>query len=156
MEQAKYDVLIAGAGIAGILAALRLRSMRPNISILMLERLSICGGKLRSSFDHPKDWGIGFNAMTQDLYEFLLHSLPMDPDREEPGQSKSLNTGRQMDVGILSGHNIVEIPVREIFTAKGIKALAGQAAVEDWKQWQEALQFSEEEEFLPLTKKLKL
>lgn len=151
----QFDVIIAGAGITGILAASRLQNIQPTLRIGILERLSTHGGRLRSSFDHTQDWSLGFNAISQELYEFMLRSFPLMEDSEDVSPVLSFHSGRQSDIGILSGQKLTEIGVNEIFSPYGIRALAGQSALGDWKDLEDALNFSDEDKFLPLSKKIK-
>ena len=58
MEE-KFDVIIAGGGIAGVLAATRINEVNPNARILLLEKEPRLGGRLKSTSKDDNRWGQG-------------------------------------------------------------------------------------------------
>ena len=79
MEQ-KYDLAIVGAGIAGSLIASKVHDLHPNWSILLVEKDSSPGGRLRKTDRTSGLWSYGLNAISPNLYEFLDQSLKVDPE----------------------------------------------------------------------------
>jgi monoamine oxidase len=87
MRGDRYDVAIVGAGIAGTYIGDRLKGARPDWSVLITERTSRIGGRLRSiriaGLDHPIELG-GMRFMTSHrrvasiVDGFALRTHPFD------------------------------------------------------------------------------
>lgn len=75
------DVVIVGAGIAGLYAAWKLKAMHPELSYVILESTSHIGGRARThefgGVHAPMGAGIG--RMRDVKLKRLLRSLGMDP-----------------------------------------------------------------------------
>ncbi len=145
----QFDVIVAGAGIAGTLAALRLAvgqisaggDQATPLKILVVEKEGAPGGRLRSlaaqSADasdhgdgHPT-WGYGLNGVSKPLIDFWQQTMRADPDSAwDPG---SFSAREQGTLGILSGSDLSTIPLDQMFAGKGARALGGMAAARQWE-----------------------
>lgn len=145
----RFDVLVAGAGISGTLAALRLAvgqisaagDQAPAIKILLIEKEGAPGGRLRSLASHSPDatdhgnghptWGYGLNGVSKSLIDFWQQTMRADPDSAwDPG---SFAARAQDTLGILSGSDLSTIPLDQMFAGKGARALGGMAAARQWE-----------------------
>jgi glycine/D-amino acid oxidase-like deaminating enzyme len=126
-EAKQYDVIIAGAGISGLLLAHRLCHANADLKVMILERDGRCGGRLGSlDGDHR---GHGFNAVTPRLYEFWNQSLKQDPEGDD---LPSLVHDRRSKSAILMGNKLSEVPTSQLLSDKGARALGGLAAQRQW------------------------
>lgn len=143
-----YDVIIAGAGWAGILAMLRLRVLHPECRILILDRLKRPGGRCRSFSEQAgsgtevrQTWGLGFESITQDLYNFFLRSIVGLFDDEDQDFLAAFNqlksSSRRMS--LLSGKEWTEISTSELLTRSVAKTLVGQGGLTDWDEFENVL-----------------
>ena len=124
-----FDVAIAGAGLSGVLAAMRLKALKPNLNILLLEKEDIPGGRLRSSRPEISQWSSGLGGLSEDLFEFwkqTIRALPESPDFPK------FPVTRQNRFGVLQGSAMSHEDLKEIVTAKGAKAMGGMAASRHW------------------------
>lgn len=141
----QYDVVIAGAGISGALAALRLvvghnaaqanasdadRSMR----ILLIDKEDMPGGRLRSlaseEAGNQPAWGYGLNGVSRSLLDFWQQTMRADPDSS--WDPESFHAREQDTLGILSGSELNRIPLAQMLGGKGARALGGMAAARQW------------------------
>ncbi len=88
MTTAPYDVILAGGGLANGLVAWRLRALRPDLRILLLERDGRIGGNHTWSF-HDSDLDAAQRAWIAPL---VSHSWPRY-DVAFPGFSRTLEGG---------------------------------------------------------------
>ncbi len=147
-NQNQFDVIVAGAGIAGTLAALRLAvghlaqtgDVSP-LKILLLEKEAVPGGRLRSlaanSLDAKDDngdghpaWGYGLNGVSKPLIEFWQQTMRSDPD--SAWDPDCFAAKEQDTLGILSGSDLNTLPLDQMFGGKGARALGGMAAARQW------------------------
>lgn len=133
MEQ-HFDIIVAGGGIAGCLAAARLADANPNLKILLLDKEQWLGGRLRST---GKSWSHGFNSISPQLYEFVNQSIKADPEADT--ELTAFVSDRQQKVGILSGSSVTDVAVDDLFTTKGARAFGGLAAARQWDEVQKLL-----------------
>ena len=70
-----YDVIIAGAGIAGTLAASRLHHTSPKTTIALIDQNPSIGGKLRSTIWKNQQFSYGMETLSKKLFEFLKNFL---------------------------------------------------------------------------------
>lgn len=149
----QFDVIVAGAGIAGTLAALRLAVGRvverdadgggdsSPLKILLVEKEGVPGGRLRSlapdspdAHDHGDGhptWGYGLNGMSKPLIDFWQQTMRADP--ESSWDPDSFAAREQGSLGILSGSDLSTIPLDQMFAGKGARALGGMAAARQWE-----------------------
>ncbi|MEY4631098.1 MAG: hypothetical protein RIQ81_1218 [Pseudomonadota bacterium] len=143
--QNHYDVVIAGAGIAGALSALRLvvghgvspmsvpDTGRP-LRILLIEKEEMPGGRLRSlaadEAGNQPAWGYGLNGVSRTLLDFWQQTMRADP--ESSWDPASFQAREQDTLGILSGSELNRIPLDQMLAGKGARALGGMAAARQW------------------------
>jgi hypothetical protein len=125
-----YDVLIAGAGVAGVLLATRLRNESPDLRIALIEKEPLPGGRLRSSDPGQGFWSYGLNFVSPTLFQNLDLAIKSNPDAEDLGGQQFR---RNSKVGVLSAAKIASISTPDLFTAKGARVLGGMAASRDWQ-----------------------
>ena len=124
-----YDVIIAGGGLAGILAAVKLHQAQPDLSILLLEKEAQLGGRLRRQDVANNQWNYGFYAIHAALFDEWDQLLKTDPEAPDlPTYAR----GTVEDGGILAAQHITPINVRQLFSPEGARAIAGGAAERDW------------------------
>jgi glycine/D-amino acid oxidase-like deaminating enzyme len=131
-----YDVIVAGGGVAGTLAAARLAAAHPGRRILLLEREAQLGGRLRTTSGARGSHGYGMNALSDALYELWDGTLRADPDAPELA---ALAPPRQASMGVLAGNRIVQADIAQWFAAKGARTLGGLAAARQWAELEEIL-----------------
>ncbi len=135
-NDATYDVIIAGAGPAGVLAAARLKATTPELRVLLIEKDPWLGGRLRSSSTRAGAWSYGLNTISHKLFDFWDQTLKASPEAPELHEfAKS----RQERYGVLFGSKMSEFPTEQLFSIKGARALGGMAAGRGWKQVEELL-----------------
>jgi lycopene beta-cyclase len=88
MSDANFDVIFAGGGLAATLAAYRLRQLRPNLRLLVLEAGDRLGGNHTWSF-HDSDIGPAAKAW---IAPFIAQSWPRQSVRF-PKYSRTLSVG---------------------------------------------------------------
>ena len=119
-----YDVIIAGGGLAGILAAVKLHQAQPDLSILLLEKEAQLGGRLRRQDVANNQWNYGFYAIHAALFDVWDQLLKTDPEAPDlPTYAR----GTVEDGGILAAQHITPINVRQLFSPEGARAIAGGA-----------------------------
>lgn len=136
MEKA-YDIIVAGGGAAGVLAAARIALANPELKIVVLEKESNLGGRLKSTSASEKVYGYGLNAVSDPLFDFWSELL-----QEAGAEHKLLDLvpSRQKSVGILAGNKLSHSDVDLWFTPKGARLLGGYAASRQWGEIEEILQ----------------
>lgn len=125
----QYDIIIAGGGLAGCVAASRLVRDHPEKSILITEKEVQLGGRLKSTNSGVGSWAYGLNGRSQDLVDYL------DEELKTMGRSLGISPfkkGSRSKLGILSAGKISEIPLETAFSREGAHAIAGAAAARDW------------------------
>ena len=125
------DILIAGGGPAAILAAARIARTRPEARIVVLEKDAALGGRLRAT-DHHSHFTYGLNFISPALFEFWNGTLKADPESPD---LPHFTTGRFATAGVLAASHLTEVPVTELFSPTGFKAVAGPAGGRDWTKW---------------------
>jgi predicted NAD/FAD-dependent oxidoreductase len=125
-----FDVIIAGGGPAGVLAAARLSEANPQLRIVILEKENTLGGRLKVSSAASKQHSYGLNAASDQLFDFwnqTLKSLDADaPDLQD------LVSDRQTTFGVFAGGRIISNDITQWFTAKGARTLGGLTASRQW------------------------
>lgn len=134
--QTDFDIVIAGGGAAGILAAARLALALPQARIALLEKDPILGGRLRGTNREAQVFGYGLNAASDALYQFWRQTFL---EAEADSNVEFAADRRQQRVGVLSGNKISEVEIDQWFTAKGARMLGGMVAAREWGDVEEAL-----------------
>jgi len=129
-----FDVIVAGGGVAGLLAAARLAQAHPGLRVALLEKESSLGGRLRGTSPELRSYSYGLNAISTPLFDLWDQTLRFDP--EAPGLA-ALVDRRQGAVGILAGNRIVQTDIDAWFTAKGARTLGGYSASRQWGEVEE-------------------
>lgn len=118
MHRPDYDIILAGGGLAGTLAAYRLRQTRPDLRVLLLERGSRLGGNHTWSF-HDTDITPAQRAW---LSPFITHRWPAQGVRF-PRYRRRLSVGynsilsetlHDAAMALLEGHVRFGAEVREL------------------------------------------
>lgn len=133
-----FDLIIAGAGISGLLVAHRYCTANPEGKVVILEKESRAGGRLGTLDGDSR--GSGFNAITPRLYEFWNQALKHDPEADD---LPTIVNGKQSRTAVLMGNKFSEVDTKNLCTDKGARALGGLAAQ---RQWSEVLKLFEAEE----------
>ena len=125
-----YDVMIVGAGLSGVLAAARIHEQHPDYRILLVEKENRPGGRLRATDTRAGRYSYGLGHISPALFEFWNQTMKADPEGQDlPGYRE-----RQPDsLGVLAAGKISMVPLSEAFGTTGARAIAGGAAVRDWK-----------------------
>ncbi|MDD9951313.1 MAG: NAD(P)-binding protein [Zetaproteobacteria bacterium] len=74
-QLSQVDVCVVGAGLAGVLTALRLAEACPQQKVVIWEQSSRVGGRARTT--HGKDdlSGVGFSLVTEEMFAFLRRTF---------------------------------------------------------------------------------
>ena len=141
MEDVEFDIIVAGAGLAGTLAANRLFQTLKGVKILVLEKDRNPGGRILSYSTSDESWGYGLNFLSARLLEFISHTFSIEPDLDTHAQlyEKKLQYG-----SILAAGKFNDFLIENCFSAEGVKALGGTAAVKEWKKIEGLLENSDE------------
>ncbi|MBF0441471.1 MAG: FAD-dependent oxidoreductase [Oligoflexales bacterium] len=124
-----YDIIIVGAGLAGVLTAVRICDADRALKILLVEKDETIGGRLRSSSKENNSWNYGLGQLSCHLYEFLDQTLRTDPESKDlPFFTK----GEIKTFGLLSAGKISSIEAKDLFGREGAYLIAGSPAVRDW------------------------
>ena len=130
MSDFKWDYIIAGGGISGTLCALKLISKKPDAKILMLEKDSRVGGRLRVS-DHTQSHGFGLHGVHPNLKDLLFELMKDEKlctmDRQ-PYESPS-------KIALLAANRITEIDEHPI-SKSGFRSVGGAAASKNWQEFE--------------------
>ncbi|MEN9834472.1 MAG: dependent oxidoreductase, partial [Pseudomonadota bacterium] len=70
-----YDVIVAGGGISGVMAAAKIAAANPNAKVLLIEKEAALGGRLRQSTAELPRPGYGLSAVSDALYEAWQETL---------------------------------------------------------------------------------
>ncbi len=126
-SKATYQVIIAGAGISGLLVAHRYCLANPDGKVLILEKDSRAGGRLGTLDGDNR--GHGFNAVTPRLYEFWNQAIKHDPEADD---LPTMVSDKQSRTAVLMGQKFSEVPTSLLYSDKGARALGGLAAQRQW------------------------
>ena len=141
-KEQSFDIIVAGAGITGILAANRLSQSLPDAKVLLLDKAPRPGGRALSP-NGKDDWGYGLNFVSEKVLNFIEHSYSLEPDLSMPESAyeRKLATGT-----ILAAGKFHDIELEDCFNAKGARALAGNAGAKEWPKIETILSGSKETE----------
>jgi hypothetical protein len=138
-----YDVVVAGAGIVGCLAAARLYAGNPDLKILILEKDQQPGGRLRATNETTRRWSCGLDEVTPDLFEFIKNTFQAAPDAQD--LPKFVHE-RHVTAGVFSGGKLSIFPIAELFGAKGARKIGGTTAQNAWEKVEEVFSLAESDE----------
>lgn len=143
MENAA-DVIIAGAGLAGLLSLYQLSQRHPDWRFIVVERESWIGGRARPSLESEGSWNCGLHALSAGLFDYLAANLPPEDEEEPPYRARQR-------AGLLSAQKLQEVPFSALTKAAMARTIGGSAATKDWPQVEELLatpldQLSEQEQ----------
>jgi protoporphyrinogen oxidase len=128
-----YDVVIAGGGMSGILAAAFLASSRKDLKIHLLESENYFGGRLRSSHPEVPRWGFGLNAISSELLAFFGETLKtLYPNWDMT--NFFINECRQ--AAYCSGGKVHRFSYSDILKTAGVKAMGGRNAAREWEEFE--------------------
>lgn len=119
------DLIIAGAGLSGLLSLLHVQRKHPEWKIVVLEREPRVGGRLRSTTEGS--WSCGLQAMGAELYEYVAQSCA-GPE----GGELQVQPARRESLGLLSALKLIDMPFKQFSAVEMARALGGTAAVRDW------------------------
>ncbi|MBM4251110.1 MAG: FAD-dependent oxidoreductase [Deltaproteobacteria bacterium] len=129
-----YDVIVAGGGISGIMAAAKIAVANPHAKILLIDKEPVLGGRLRQGTVELPRPGYGLSAISDSLlnaWQEVLESHGISLDEAAlPGQ-------RQHTVAVLAGNRLAHQNIDLWFTAKGARILGGLAAAKHWPEVEE-------------------
>ncbi len=128
-EAPSFDVIIAGAGISGLLTAHRYCVANPEGKVLILEKDSRVGGRIGTIEGDSR--GTGFNAVTPRLYEFWNQAIKHDPEADD---LPSMVSDKQSRTAVLMGNKFSEVDTKLLYSDKGARALGGLAAQRQWPE----------------------
>ena len=134
-KASSFDVIIAGAGISGLLVAHRYCLANPEAKVLILEKDTRAGGRL-GTVDTSQDIdarGQGFNSVSPRLYEFWNQAIKHDPEADD---LPTLVSGKQSRAAVLMGNKFSDFDTKNLYSEKGARALGGLAAQRQWKDVQ--------------------
>ncbi len=154
-QKESFDIAVAGGSLAGVLTALRIRSMAPHLSIVVVEQEDHLGGRLVStalpqtnephSSQKPLYFGYGLGHVSEAIVRYWTQCLQIPNTPLSPPET----LGRLGRFGILSGSKLSEIPLGDFLSEKTAKALGGPAAVRDWTHVTKILEKIETQELSP-------
>jgi glycine/D-amino acid oxidase-like deaminating enzyme len=124
--QKPADVIIAGAGLAGLLTLCELSRRHPTWTFELVEREPWIGGRLRLSSREHGSWSCGLHAMGAELFDYVQSVL--QPDDTEILQSFHPREG----FGVLAAQKISTAKGTSILAPEVAKAVGGTAATRDW------------------------
>lgn len=118
------DVIIAGSGLAGLLALSRLSREKPDWTFTLLEREPWHGGRMRPSLESEGSRSCGLQSASSELYDFVMGTLGPQNANELIQPLKSF--------GVMIGQKIQELRFEQLTTVDMARAIAGGAATKDW------------------------
>lgn len=124
--QKPADVIIAGAGLAGLLTLCELSRRHPNWTFALVEREPWIGGRLRLSSREHGSWSCGLHAIGAELFDYV-QSVLQSSDAEIL-QSFHPRAG----FGVLAAQKITTAKGTSILAPDVAKAVGGTAATRDW------------------------
>ena len=131
-----WDYIIAGAGISGTLSALEISTKYPDAKILMLEKESRVGGRLKVS-DSNSSYGLGLHKMAEKLVDYFQASIHKSPvDLSLPKENKSKNDISKFS--LLAAQKLYPVD-NDPISNKGFRSLGGAAAQKNWNEFNETV-----------------
>jgi len=132
--QKPADVIIAGAGLAGLLTLWELSRRHPTWTFQMIEREPWIGGRLRLSSRERGSWSCGLNIMGAELFDYVQSLL-------QPSDSELVASFHpRQGFGVLAAQKISSVNGTSILAPAVAKAMGGTAATRDWNMLLELLE----------------
>jgi hypothetical protein len=132
-----FDLIIAGGGLSGVLAAVKAHEANRDLSILLIEKEPLMGGRLKAQNIGQNQWGYGFSALHEQLFQYWNGIMKADPDGPD---LPSFLDGKIERAGILAGSKLTEVEAGKLFSSEGAYAIAGAAAVRDWAKVEQVIE----------------
>jgi len=126
-----YDVVIAGGGMSGFLAAVQLAGLKSGATIHLIEAEKHFGGRLRSSRRELSRWGFGNNIISRQLFEFL--SEKVRGIYPQWSMDQYLVHGLTQ-VSFCSGGKANIFQYHQLLDSLGFKAMGGRTAAKEWSE----------------------
>lgn len=127
-----YDVLIAGGGMSGVLAASQLLEEHKDWKVAIVDKESRLGGRLASLNPEYGSWGYGLNRISSEIYKLLDQRLKCSLDNEDLSAFRAKDDSR---FGVLSAGKVSETSISDVFHEKGgVRDIGGAAAQRDWSR----------------------
>ncbi len=130
----KVDVIIAGAGLSGLLSLLQLSRQHPDWTFALIEREPWIGGRMRTSLTHEGSRSCGLHVMGTELCDAIMPLLA----EQVPHEQAWIRPCRT--AGVLSGLKLSPLSFGQLSTADLARAIGGSAAAKDWGLVEELLQ----------------
>lgn len=125
------DVIIAGSGLAGLLALSRLSREKPDWTFALLEREPWHGGRMRPSLESEGSRSCGLQSASAELYDFVMAMLG---SQNANGLIRPLKS-----LGVMIGQKVQELSFEQLTTVDMARAIAGGAATKDWPMVEQLL-----------------
>lgn len=138
-----YDVVIAGGGTAGVILANRIKAQNPNASILVAEKESALGGRVRSIDSEHSHWNYGLNSISKKLYDFLNQTLKTQAFESD---IEDYHASTKSRFGVLAANKVNSLEQEKMFDKKGARLVGGLAAARDWTVFDDLMADLEEAE----------
>ncbi len=132
--QKPADVIIAGAGLAGLLTLCELSRLHPDWTFALVEREPWIGGRLRLSSREHGSWSCGLHAMGAELFDYVQSVL-------QTNDTEILQAFRPREgFGVLAAQKISTAKGTSILAPEVAKAVGGTAATRDWNMLLELME----------------
>ncbi|HYX39750.1 MAG TPA: hypothetical protein VE954_42185 [Oligoflexus sp.] len=132
--QKPADVIIAGAGLAGLLTLCELSRRQPTWTFQLVEREPWIGGRVRLSSRVHGSWSCGLNAIGPELFDHV-QSVLQSGDSE---MAKAFHP--RQGFGVLAAQKIASVKGTSVLAPEVAKAVGGTAATRDWNTLLELLE----------------
>lgn len=126
-EPPYYDVAIVGGGIAGVMTALRLNALDPELNIGLWEDEPHLGG--RGISGEGGKFSYGQTVVTEEFFGFFSETCAA---HTTPPPALPCET-----MTVLAQSTLKPVPMTSLVQDAGIKTIGGNVAVKEWQQWQE-------------------
>jgi glycine/D-amino acid oxidase-like deaminating enzyme len=132
-----FDLAVIGGGLPGALAATRLKLLKPELSIILIEKERHWGGRIRNSRVEEGIWSVGLDFISAPMIDFwdkLIASAGFEQDLS------NFKLGELRQAGVLAGGKISEFSFGEMFTSKAAGKIGGPSAKREWADLEKLLE----------------